>query len=159
MTNGFQKPYPLNFRALTTDSQPVPDGRNWILLEPLVYLCKDGRLVRARVGSTTDGISTPQSIWNIIAPIGKYWFSGVLHDSGYRETMEISTDEGVTWNPYLCPEGVYDDMIDEALDSQDASWIEKVTIYKALEIFGHTSFAEDQKLANQPRSLTSGTVS
>lgn len=144
MTNGFIQ-YPTTFKSTTIP----PDGRNWELLEPLVYQCKDGRLIRASVGSQTDGISTPQVIWNLIAPMGPLWCSGVIHDAGYRETCEIQING--EWQPYLADEHAFDLIIDEALESQGATWLERETIYKALCLAGGRAFAEDRANISTPQ--------
>lgn len=144
ITFGF-KSYPVTWRPV---SNP-PDGRNWSYDEPLVYQCKDGRLIRGRGKSTTDGISTPPIIWNIIPPTGPYFCSGVLHDSGYRGTCEIFDAELQKWLPYEADENTFDLIILEALESQGCNWIERETIYKALCFAGSRAFTEDR--ANIPQ--------
>lgn len=138
--------FPTHFKAITS----VPDGRNWELMEPLVYQCTNGRLIRAKPGSQTDGLSTPQAIWNIIPPMGPLWCAGVIHDAGYRGTCEIY-DTVTGWTPYLADEHTFDLIIDEALASLGATWLERETIYKALCVAGNRAFAEDRANITTPQ--------
>ena len=121
------------------------DGHNFILLEPLTYLTDDNRLLRAPVGATTDGISTPDFIWNIIPPFGKTWFSGVLHDAGYRDTLEICTDvETNTWVKAHYTQEQCDDLMKESLLAHGVGEFEAEVIYHALATFGSSAFHTDR---------------
>jgi len=148
MAFGFLPPYPSKFEAWTLP----PDGRNWRLLEPLVYKCKDGRLIRAAVGTLTDGVSTPRIIWNQFSPFD-YWMCGVIHDAAYKDTVEICAtfDAGLgfwkpdyVWTKYTMNEAQANDLIDEALESRGCEIIVRNTVFNALRIAGKFAFNDDR---------------
>jgi hypothetical protein len=121
------------------------DGHNFVLLEPLTYCANDSRLLRAPVGATTDGISTPDFIWNIIPPFGATWFSGVLHDAGYRDTLQICTDvENNIWEPAHYTQDQCDLLMRESLLAHGVGVLEVEVIYHALSTFGSTAFHADR---------------
>ena len=61
------------------------DFRNFELLTNIDYLTKDGRTIRAPIGTSTDLFSTPQAIWNLIPPSGPMdcvcAFCAIIHDA------------------------------------------------------------------------------
>ena len=123
------------------------DGQNVILLEPLIYVRKDGITIRNRAGATSDGLSTPRIVWDILPPFGKPWFSGIIHDGGYRGTLEILTPAG-NWMPLplaYCDEAYCDSLIKEAMESQGVNALEVETIFVALKECGWRAFDEDRK--------------
>ncbi len=117
------------------------DGLNDELLEPLYYDCLDGRHLRAPAGGTTDGLSVPRCIQNIIPATGGDWKSGVLHDSGYRRQLEILV--GDTWEKAGFTQKQCDELILEAMQSQGIGLIMRQTIYRALRMFGWKAFKDD----------------
>lgn len=119
-------------------------GHDFILLEPLVFVTNKGLTVRAPSGAETDGISTPRFVWNIIPPFGKTWFPGIVHDSAYRNTLEMQTHKG-NWIPAHFDQQQSDDLMDDALAAQGVSDIERATIVEALRKCGGIAFAEDRK--------------
>lgn len=122
------------------------DGLEDILLEALVFHCLDGRILRAPIGGTTDGLSVPRCVQNIIPATGGDWFSGVLHDSGYRNQLQILSSDG-TWELANLTQQECDDLILEAMTSQGVSFITRHTVYRALRMFGSRAFNEDRALA------------
>ena len=62
------------------------DGHNFTLADPLRYQTKAGTIITAPVGTQTDGASTPNIMWALLPPFGKYWLAAVLHDYLYRCT-------------------------------------------------------------------------
>jgi Protein of unknown function (DUF1353) len=119
------------------------DGHNFVLLEALVYTTKDGRTIRVPIGGTSDGISTPRFIWNIISPFGPQWFPGILHDGGYRDTLEELQPDG-TWEHVTLARYECDELIEEALLSHGVGEVETETIYKNLRLFGDKAFEADR---------------
>jgi len=120
------------------------DGHNFILLENLVFVRKDGTQIRARVASTTDGISTPRFIWTIIPPFGQQWFPGILHDAAYRDTLDMMNPDG-KWIPFTMTRDEADSLIREALLSNGVGVVETETIYAALRQYGQAAFDQDRQ--------------
>lgn len=118
------------------------DGLADTLLEPLVFIRSNGETVRAPMGGTTDGLSVPRCVQNIIPATGGDWFSGVIHDSAYRNQLEYLFEGEWKLADYSQKEA--DDLIFEALTEQEVSWVMRHTIYRALRMFGRTAFSEDR---------------
>ncbi len=119
------------------------DGKNFILLEALVFVMGNGLTVRAPIGSGSDGVSTPRYVWTIIPPFGKTWFPGILHDAAYRNTLEMETHGG-RWIPARFDRQQADELMLEALTAQGVDEVERQTIYRALREFGQVAFDEDR---------------
>lgn len=119
------------------------DGLNDELLEPLYYTCQDGRQLRAPMGGTTDGLSIPRCVQNIIPATGGDWKSGVIHDSAYRRQLEILIDD--QWQKAEFTQRECDDLILEAMESQEIGFVMRHTIYRALRMFGHKAYQDDAK--------------
>lgn len=131
------------------------DGLNDVLLESLDYVAKDGTLYRSPIGSTTDGFSVPRCLQNIIPANGGDWFSAVQHDNSYRNTLLmvpsgiIKAVEDIPHNNDLfvlasLNQKQCDDLILEALESQDCPELERFSIYNALRVCGHFAFSNDR---------------
>ena len=120
------------------------DGLDDVLQEPLTYVSKNGRILRAPIGGTTDGLSVPRIFQNIVPATGGDWFSGVLHDSAYRDQLELWNEDTKEWvKAGLCQKDC-DDLLLEALESQDVGWFTRSTIYRALRMFGSKAFNGDR---------------
>ena len=128
------------FTTQTIDVR-TSDGLDDVLLNPLCYLTKDGRMLRAPVGGTTDGLSVPRCVQNIIPATGGDWFSGVIHDSAYRRQIEILSDG--EWHKATFTQQMADNLILEAMESQGVGILMRYTIYFALRLFGFKAWADD----------------
>lgn len=128
-------------------------GREDELLSSLVFQRADGELVMAPVGGTTDGLSVPICLQWIIPAGGGDWFSGVLHDSAYRnQMMTFCEDAG---HPIIT-DGFYvgaaysrkdaDDLMLEALKAQGAGFCKRWIIYLALRCFGGPAFKRGHRI-------------
>lgn len=135
MKFGFQN------RLLKTLSE---DGWHFQLLEWLEYHGKFGE--RYRTKTDTDGGSTPWWLWWLIPPFGKNdWWSFVLHDGCFRDSIErwdFRENEWIKWTP---TESESNDLIHDALISQGYGWWKTMRIYIALKWFGFRAFDEDRK--------------
>ena len=136
----------IGFQNETLDVQ-TKDGLDDSLLQPLVFW--DGTcLWRAPIGSTTDGLSTPKIVRLIPGydATGDDWWSGVLHDAGYRNFLERWTaNHGGMWVAANPSRKVCDDLILCAMKSQGVGFIRRNLIYFALRLFGWIAFKEDRK--------------
>lgn len=136
MTYGFQN---LPVEASTLD------GESWTLLKPIEYLQRNGRLIRAKVGTTTDGPSIPLAAQPITPKFGPVWPCGVIHDAAYRRSLEIQTMDG-SWIPYVMPREQADALILEAMEAQGVPAVQRDLIYKAVAICGGKAFEQDRHI-------------
>ncbi len=122
------------------------DGLDDVLLQPLDFIRKDGTRLRCPNGGTTDGLSVPKGIR--ILPgydaTGDDWFSGVLHDSGYRRQLMMFRDGfWIKAVPDVYGREDIDGLILEAMELQGVGFIRRHTIYRALRMFGQAAFDAD----------------
>jgi hypothetical protein len=101
------------------------------LLAPVVYTTKAGETIVIPQGTTSDGASTPEAIWNVVPPFGKYWRAAVLHDYLYRVTKR--------------PKNQCDELLLEAMESLGVNALERYTIYEGVKFGGYSSFVDDRK--------------
>ena len=106
------------------------DGRNFTLMEDLVYVSEAGITYTAPKGSQTDGASTPPVLWPTIPPFGKYWLAAVLHDWAYR--YSDLTKQECDW------------LIKEAMKSLSVDALLADTIYEGVNVGGWSSFDSDR---------------
>lgn len=133
------------------------NGADDELTEHLDLVRVNGDINRAPSGSFTDGISTPKIIRILpgFDSTGDDWFSGVIHDAGYRGTLLILRKSLIP--PYGIPESNFcftpanftqkqcDDMILEAMELQGVGVIRRHVIYYALRLFGRFAFRKDRR--------------
>lgn len=126
------------------------DGLDDVLIETLDFLHPDGTLYRAPIGSTTDGLSTPKIVRLIPGydATGDDWWSGVLHDSAYRDFLQVNL--GV-WMPAHLTQRESDHLILAAMTAQGVGWFRRHTIFFALRLFGRFAFAGDRRAASLAR--------
>lgn len=136
MTPGFQN-VRLNVQTV--------DGLDDTLLEPLVFRTATGVWLRAPIGSTTDGLSTPKFIRLLPGydATGDDWWSGVIHDSAYRNFLEIKNYEG-EWKRAWFSQPRADALILEAMRTQGVGFTRRHIIYFALRAFGSFAFKGDR---------------
>jgi Protein of unknown function (DUF1353) len=108
------------------------DGRNFILLEDLLYTTKAGETIVAQAGSASDGASTPKEIWSIIPPFGSYWLAAVLHDYLYRVTNR--------------PKDECDSILLEAMESLGVPLLLREAIYEGVHVGGEIAFDDDRRV-------------
>lgn len=131
------------------------DGLNWTLTKALILALKDGRIVRARIGTTSDGASTPRSVWVIIPPFGNDdWPAAVAHDACYREFLDVLvsgdwTADDAVWTPLIVTEQDANQIIAEGMEDLNSNPIKIAVMYHALELFGKAAFDADRKALAQ----------
>lgn len=127
---------------LTTELEvSTCDGHNFRLLTRLDYIANNGIHYRALAGTTTDGLSTPRAIWNLIPPFAAF-FSGVLHDAGYRGTLVVVHDDGHQSVPNLTRPEI-DLLLLEAMQAQGLTDTDCYTVYQAVKLAGEVAFEKD----------------
>lgn len=107
------------------------DGRNCVLIEPVVYVTNAGERIEVPRGTTTDGASTPRFLWCKLPPFGPYWPATVLHDFLYRNSKR-SREE--------C-----DAILLEAMVSLGVDLLVREEIYAGVRVGGKWAFEEDRK--------------
>ena len=137
------------FLTITVDVR-TSDGLDDTLMSPVDFLCRDGRTLRAPVGGTTDGLSVPRVVQNVIPATGGDWMSGVLHDSAYRNQLLLWNPDTQLWVAAGLCQKAADDLLLEALESQGVGWAMRQTIYRALRMFGSKAFNEDRSKPATP---------
>lgn len=131
MNHGFQS---TDFTALTSD------GRNFMLLNSVEYVAKDGSRWVIPSGATSDGASTPREVWDIIPPFGAYWRAAFLHDAAYRNTLLDSGGRVANLPKERC-----DDLLNDAMEACGVDIIDRQAIYQAVRLAGGAAFAGDRK--------------
>ena len=129
------------------------DGLNDVLLSPLLYSAANGKLYRAPRGGTTDGLSVPAAVQMVIPAVGDAdWWSGVIHDSAYRNQLQVWSDAADDWVLANLVQATADNLILEAMESQGVGYFKRHTIYRALRMFGAIAFKENHSLAGSQRN-------
>ena len=107
---------------------PLPDGRNWKVVEEFYYYLDDeyGERITVPKGFITDFASIPPIFWSILPSIGKYTKASVIHDYLYQ-TREKSRKES-------------DDIFyDGMLILGTKKWKAKI-MHKSVRLFGWTIY-------------------
>lgn len=116
---------------------PLPDGRNWELIENFTYCtdaASDGDILTIPQGFITDLASVPRILWNIYPPFGKYTEAAVLHDYGYRTGGNYP---GAT-KPYSKRD--VDNLFRDAMKICGVGAFSRFVLYQAVSKFGKGSF-------------------
>lgn len=119
------------------------DGRNCVLQEPIEVATESGIRYRARIGSTTDGASTPPASWPELPPFGPYWKAAVLHDAAYRGTLEVQQADG-SWIPAMLSKDACDMLLLDAMHALGVSNVTAILIYNGVRLAGANSFDRDR---------------
>lgn len=120
---------------------PSGDGHNFVLLEPLTFITRDGTYYRGITGATTDGASTPAILWSKYPPFGLWWLPAVLHDCAYRCMLEKLV--GTKWIRVQLTKAEADSLLLEAMEDQQVGEFDREAIYNAVKDFGGLSFLAD----------------
>lgn len=132
----------LGFNNLPFEGSTI-DGENWVVTKPLLFLRRDGTLLRVIPGATTDGPSVPHWAASGLGRTGPQWLCGVLHDAAYRLKLESQMDDG-SWKPVEYTKAESDSLFSEALQVQGLSWDKVDIFYIAVRNFGQSAFDADR---------------
>lgn len=119
------------------------DGLDDILLEPLIFTRLNGEAIRAPTYGTTDGYSVPRCLQVFFPAVGGDWFASVIHDSAYRNQLQIYDYFSHNWRVANYTQREADDLLLEAMKSQGSSWIMCQIIYRSVRLFGHFAYNKD----------------
>lgn len=102
-------------------------SRVFSLLRRFRYVSSFG-IIEVPAGAETDGASVPKVFWNIFDPFGDYFGAAVIHDFLYsRLNTEFSRYES-------------DIIFKEAMYNIGIPWYRREMIYRAVRMFGASSF-------------------
>jgi hypothetical protein len=132
------------------------DGTNMTLILALPFRALGSRLLQCAIGSTTDGLSGPKFAKLNIQSTNSF-YPAVAHDAGYRDTLEESTDNGLTWAQVTLTKQQCDSMLLELCVDNGVPPDEARMIYVAVDEFGQSSFDADRKVA-KPRAYAEATA-
>ena len=127
------------------------DGLDDLLVDSLDYVSRAGIRYRCPIGGTTDGLSVPRCITNMIPAAGDAsWLCGVLHDSAYRG--QLQRWNGETWIQANLERKACDDLMLEAMESRNVGWFKRHLIYRNLRMFGGSAFNDNRSAAGRIRN-------
>jgi hypothetical protein len=105
-------------------------GRNWRLLDDLIFVSdKYGPLVAPK-GAETNLASIPRATWIIFPPVGNYDEAAAIHDCACRHTLVTLTGQRIH-----CVKFVADNLFKEALDICDINKVTKNILYNMVKAF------------------------
>jgi hypothetical protein len=122
--------------------KPFADGREWVLVEPLVFrLGTTGQVITVPAGFVTDFATVPRAFWGMIATFGFHSRAAIVHDYLYW-------DQGCTREE---ADGIF-------LLAMMASHVEaglRETVYAAVRAAGEESWVANarERRAGQPRVI------
>jgi hypothetical protein len=113
---------------LELEEAGVKNGRTiFRLTAPFRYVSSLGE-IKVPAGFVTDGASIPRVFWNIFDPYGPYLKAAVVHDYLYSPLND----------DYY--RGEADCIFKEAMYNMGIGWPTRETIYRAVRLFGRSSF-------------------
>jgi len=75
-------------------------------------------------------------------PTGEHWFDWVLHDGGYRGTLEVWRDG--SWQNANMPQLQCDQLLDRSLAMRGTNRFARFAVYRTLRAVGHNSYRKDK---------------
>jgi hypothetical protein len=120
---------------------------DFILLAPLEFMWHT-RMLRVRVGASTDGLSSPKFVKCDLQSTNSF-FPAVAHDGFYRGYIDESFDGGVTWKPWTLEQYVKADAdcaLAELCEDNFVPPYEATAIYQAVHEFGQSAWDQDAVL-------------
>ena len=138
---------PGTFRESHLDIRTYRDGSDDLLREPLHYRALDGTEYRCPEGSRTDGMSLPKIVRMVpgFNHLRQDWFPAILHDGGYRGTLEKWDNRKAKWIPAKLTRKESDRLMREAMR---CLWIKQVAVYYPLRAFGWANFKPAELTTN-----------
>jgi hypothetical protein len=118
---------------------------DFILMQPLPLRTRAGRLLRGRIGATTDGLSSPKFCKCDLQSTNSF-FPTVTHDNAYRGDLEESLDGGVTWQAIRLTKDESDNLLLELCEDNFVPPLEAQAIYQAVYEFGQAAWDNDAAL-------------
>jgi hypothetical protein len=107
------------------------DGRNWVLMQELIFSSTILGQIIVPKGFVTDFASVPRLLWNQIPPFGKYAPAAVLHDYAYAEGF--------------CTREQADHLLMEGMVDLDVDEFTRTLIFNGVRIGGQHAWDEDAR--------------
>ena len=110
---------------------PLPNGRDWQLLQPFVYYVgtdPSEHVISVPIGFVTDFASIPRACWWLYPPTGRWGKAAVIHDYLYRTPSQ------------QCTRKQADQIFVEAMTVLGVPRHRRAIMYRALRIFGARNF-------------------
>lgn len=109
----------------------LPDGRNWRIQHEYRFAADSGEVFYIPAGGIIDFASTPRIVWRIYPPAtGPYRRGAALHDWIYKtRQIAISRFRG-------------DTLFVEAMDADGTNVATQRVIYRAVRMFGGSSYVD-----------------
>ena len=137
---GFYNEAGTPIKGLTVHTE---DGHNCQLRELFRYVRKDGIVLEFPVSMWSDGASTPQPMWNVLPPFGRYWLAAFGHDGLYRGTAIIIIN-GVR-SDLMASKPFCDESFMEMMEFLQVVPSEHDPLYEGVHLLGWHAFNEDRK--------------
>jgi hypothetical protein len=106
---------------------PLPDGKNWVVVEPFCFNDNDGFSEHVSAGFVTDFASIPRVFWVILPKWDKYGYAAVIHDWLYWKQPNI---DGKNAREYA------DLKLLHGMEASGVGEFKKALIFKAVRWFG-----------------------
>ena len=119
-------------KLLLEDAGMRGNSRMFMLTRRFRYLSSYG-CIEVPEGFITDGASVPRAFWNIFDPFGDYFEAAVIHDFLYSAANH-------EWDRLEA-----DDIFKEAMYNVGIPWYRREIIYRAVRLFGASSFKSKPK--------------
>lgn len=92
-------------------------------------------IITVPTGFLTDGASIPRAFWNILSPFGPYFPAALVHDYLYSPRSNAH---------HLMSRLDADLIFKEAMFNLGVGWLVRETIYRAVRMFGGSSFKKSK---------------
>ena len=101
---------------------PLPGGRWWVVLSPVIYRIGDTLKVRIEAGTVTDLTSVPWFLRSIVGRWGRHGRAAVVHDALYgMQTLSRLQCDGI---------------MRQIMEEDGSPYWVRVLIYRGLRLFG-----------------------
>lgn len=122
---------PLDLEYQDTTKEP----QTFKVLQPFHYLTELGYTICVPAGFITDMASVPQVLWAILPPDGPYGKAAVVHDYLYRTGGRVDVSPAHAFS-----KAESDLIFYQAMGELGVSWWRRQIMYRAVQIFGGSSF-------------------
>lgn len=116
------------------DAGMVNGTRRFRLVHYFRYISSCGT-VTVPTGFVTDGASIPRAFWNLFSPFDEYFGAALIHDFLYSKRSDMH---------FMVERWMADEIFKEAMWNIGLPWYKRETIYRAVRMFGGSSFKRNQ---------------
>jgi hypothetical protein len=120
------------------------DGWHVTITDHVDYTSEDHKIYRIPIGAESDGASIPREFWGVIAPVGTHWRAALLHDSAYRNTLQVFDWQTNSFKVANLSKDECDNLLKEAMITLGVDYFTLTTIYEAVQKAGGPSYKKDR---------------